>query len=189
MFSGVSFKTPLGKGSVGKNVGKYYNDVYTLGLLNKQNKPQAPGISADAKALHKQQLAFAKQYQAQLPAMQATMANQLSHQAGQQTQGLVNQAKEKESSRGLLYGGLAQGEQQGIRSKAQTNLAAATSDLNAGLQNNAQNITNQAIGGGIGMQQNQQAQQNQLYQQALARSQGQDAMISNIATVAMFAAL
>lgn len=123
---------------------------------------------------------FATEFRSGLPQMQQQMGDQLTKQSGMQMQQNLRGLNEDDSSRGLLYGGLHQGKEARVRGGAQANLAGAMTHMNSGLQNSANSIDQQAIQTGLGVQQFQQQQQNQIYSRALAEMSASNAFTGNI---------
>ncbi len=174
----------LGNGQDSKNIQnaiQWGGDTVGGIFSNPAGGPKAPEGPQGLSALKQQQLTNANDFQKNMPQMQAKMNQQLSDQSNQQMQAQLKQNKQNNSNRGLLYGGVEQGGQQGIRANAQAGLAHSISNSNADLQNASQTLNAQALQTGAGIQQNQQMIQNQIYTQQLATMQANNSMTGSAA--------
>lgn len=92
--------------------------------------------------------------------------------AQQQGQAGLNQGlgllKSRNSSRGLLYGGINQGQEGQARSAMSEALANQRSSINSNVENEANLLDQQAVQTGVGIQKNAQQVQNDIYSQAMA---------------------
>lgn len=143
-------------------------------------KPAAPGINNNLGTVQSAQLANAANFRQNLPGLENQMGHQLADQSNQQMSQNIQGARQNNSARGLLYGGINAGQEGAIRANAAHGLAAGRSDINQGLLNNANTLDAQAIHTGLGIQQTQQSIQNSIYGQALADMQARGAAIGGL---------
>ena len=151
--------------------------------------PTAPGIDPNLQRLKDSQMANAKNFRSNLPALQNQTNLNLRSDQNRNLSGQLGAAKESQSRRGLLYGGMAQGQNAQLRGNAASNLAGAISQSNTGLNAAADQLDAQALDTAYGIQKNQQAIQDSIYSQAQARLNGQNSMIGNIASTAALVAM
>lgn len=151
--------------------------------------PAAPAMNPELQRLHDQQQSQAKEFRSNLPSMKNQMSEDLKVQNNQAVNQANKQTQGANSARGLLYSGINQGQKLANRSQGQSRLAAATSEANTSLDNAANNMDSQAIQTGVGIQQNAQAIQNQIYSQAQARLAGQNAITGSAIGFGMLAGL
>lgn len=153
---------------------------------------KTPEEIAAANAQTEQQRASA-QYKEKLPYYQSRMAEDLAKESNKQMNKAQREVDERNTSRGLGYGGLNQGMQESIRSNTQGLLAKQTQEMNQGLLDLGQQLDEGTIKTGLGYQQDLQRRQDQIYQQALARQQAQNSMTGSglglLASYALMAAL
>lgn len=156
-----------------------FNAPNYMGGLHKRLKQ----ISEEKKKqmdLQKRQVDAAKGFRERLPQLQAELGGQVKSDVNRGMQGNLRAARETTSSRGLLYGGLNQSAEQGVRQNAQREAMMGISNLNAGLEEAAQGLESGAIRAGLGWQNQQQQIQNTIYQNAMARMNGQNQMIGSV---------
>lgn len=176
--------SPLGNtiGWMNKNTGGWA-DAFgqggaLMGPLNEAagigNAPEAPKTPSSLDQLKNQQQQYAQQFSQNLPQLQKQTAGLLTQQSNKQMNAQLQQTKNNNNARGLLYGGVNQGAQQQVRSTAQQNLSQAISNSNAGLENAANTLNSQAIETGVGIQKTQQEIQNSIFQQQMAQMQAQN---------------
>lgn len=178
------FFSGLARGDAKKAFGDVKNDL----MGEDQAAPAAPGPDQGLTDIKNEQIKNAQQFRSNLPTLKNNMSEGLRVNQNQNMSGQLGQAKESQNRRGLLYGGMAQGQNAGIRSNAASNLAGAISQSNNALENAANTLDAQAIDTAHGIQQNQQAIQDNIYAQAQARLNGQNSMIGNLASTAALAA-
>ena len=116
-----------------------------------------------------QQQFQAMDFRANAPQMQNTLYNQLSADVNQAAGQGIRAVKQKNSSRGLLYGGINAGNEQGVRATASGQLAKGRSAINQGVMETADQIEQGAINTGLQIQNQQQQMQNAIYANAIAR--------------------
>jgi len=75
----------------------------------------------------------------------------------------------------MAYGGVNQGEQQQVRATTEQNLGRAITGSNANLENAANTLNAQAVETGVGIQQTNQAIQNQIFQQQMTQMNANNA--------------
>lgn len=172
----------IGGAYLNKYTGGTANPFESGGNINKlikgPDKPDAPPPDPNLAKIHQQQLSNASNFRANT----GNMENQMYSQLQQQGQGQLNQnlsgIRSMNSRRGLLYGGVNAGQEQGARGQMAQSLAAGRSNINAGVQGAADTLDQQAVQTGLGIQKNTQAIQNDIYAQALGSMQTQNAMFS-----------
>lgn len=184
----------LGNGAIGHTIGQ----AITAGP-NADNAfwnvldPNAsvPGVSGNAplQKLQSAQVQNAQQFSANLPYTQRQLASNLAQASTAQNQQQNRQINSFNSRRGLAYGGLNQGMQAANTAQNQSQLAGNISAMNANLQNASNTMTAQAIETGVGIQQTQQALQNQAYQSALANQQSSNSMATSLVSSGLLAAM
>lgn len=154
---------------------------YAMGLDKRApDAPEAPGINDNLSRLRAKQMEQAKQFREGLPGMKNKMASDLRVEGNQAMSAQSKNINESNSRRGLLYGGINAGQQGAARGAAQGRLAKAISANNVNLESAADTMDAQAIDTGVGIQQSQQAIQNQLYSQAQARLNGENQITGSI---------
>lgn len=153
-------------------------------LLNGGRPPSAPngsnGSNANLSAVQQAQLANAQSFRQNIPNTEAQLGSQLAQQTNNQMGNAISQTRSNNSARGLLYGGVNAGQEQGIRNQAASNLAQGQSNINANTQNAAFQLDQEAANTGFGIQQSQQAIQNDIYSQALANMNAASSGISSL---------
>lgn len=174
--------------------GKMYTAASGLNGVYKQGE-QGWGLYADQgdpEKLMGQQQFYADKFNQNIP----NMANEMQGQAaadinGRMTQGIKN-VQQSNSARGLLYGGVNAGQEQRVRAQAAGDLAHAKSNINQGLISAGQNMRSNAISTGVSYQQMQQALNNAIYSNAIAKLNGDSSMtnslLSSAATIGGIAA-
>lgn len=139
---------------------------------------QAPA-QTPLQQLQAQQLQQAQSFRSDLPGLKQQLAEGLTQQSNlgvNQNDRLIDQHN---AGRGLLYGGINAGEHQSNRATAQSSLASSVNQGNIGYDQAANNMDAQAISTAAGIQQTQQAAQNQIYSQALAAQNAQNSEIGS----------
>jgi hypothetical protein len=135
----------------------------------------------------------AKDFRGKSPEMQRTMTEDLKAQANSGLSAANAGTKQNMSSRGLLNSNINRGAQGANRGRAQAGVAQGTADINRGLIDAQNTMDQNAISTGVQVQQSQQAIQNQIYSQAMARMNAQNAEAGSamglIGTAAMIAML
>ncbi len=149
--------------------------------------PHAPGMSPGLQQTLANQQAYAKSFRGDLPQITNTMQGRMAQQANQGLQNNLRQTRTSNASRGLLYGGVNAGQEGQQRASAQRGLISADSALNTGLQNEANSLDQAAMQTGVGIQQQQQAMQNSVYQNAMAQMAGQNQIAGSALSAATMA--
>jgi hypothetical protein len=162
-------QSPFGQGGVLTNL-----------IAGGQKGPNAPGVDPALIALKQKQVANANAFRKNLPNMQGQMTSQLEEQAQGQLHDTVGTIRQNASNRGLLYGGLRAGSEGKARAGIAKNLAAGKMDINSMTNTAADQMDLDAIQSGINIQKSQQEIQNNVYAQALAKMQGQGAILGSI---------
>lgn len=154
-----------------------------FGGANVYDGPQGHGIysfnSPEQNALLAKQH-YAKEFRKNLPGMENQMGHGLADAANTQMVSSIGQAKQSNSNRGLLYGGINQGQEQGIRANSANAVAQGQSDINSGLESAANDMDSSAIKQGFNYQAQQQAIQNQIYKQAMASMASSGAALGSV---------
>jgi len=160
------------------------------GLKEMSGKPPgAPGVDPNLANLQSAQVQYAKDFRGQLPELQSKMSSQLTQDVGRNLQQDLRGSRSTASARGLLYGGVQQGKEARQRAAAQKGLMSGISNINMGLQDAANYMDASAIQSGVNMQAQQQALQNLIYQNAMARQAGQNQIIGSAASAGMLAGM
>lgn len=156
----------------GAGVGSMIQDVFSPG-----EGPAAPGVDPNLENLRKRKQQNAQAFRANIPNMQKEMGEDLKVSANQGLSAQNKATQEGMSSRGLMYSNINRGAQAANRGRTQAAVAKGTTDINTGLMNAADTLDAQAIETGVGIQQTQQAIQNDIYSQAMARMNAQNSVI------------
>lgn len=205
LFDSVSGAVKKGLGSVKKGVKsvtsnplgvlnpvlgtQLYMGEKGMGQLFGGSQPQAPGMDANLKALKKQQVSYAKQFRESLPQIQQQMMGQLQSDTQKNLMENLRQSRSGASARGLLYGGIQQGNEASQRQQAARGLMSGASNINLGLQQAADQMDTSAIKAGVNMQAQQQALQNMIYQNAMAQQAGQNQILGSAMSAGAMAAM
>jgi hypothetical protein len=156
-----------------------------------QSQPATPKADPAAIGAQQAQLSASAQYQQNLPMYQQQMAERLSQNANKQTAQQQRSIESKNSARGLGYGALNEGMKAQDAAANQQQLAGQIAGGNQGLLDLGQGIQSGAIQTGLGIQNDLQQRQNQIYQQQLATAQANNSQTNSglglLATAAMFA--
>jgi hypothetical protein len=145
-------------------------DTYREGT-KESPAPESPGIDQGLSDIQKAQNEQYDEYKKNLPFMQNQMQERLTKQANTGIAQGQHQSEEKQSARGLGYGGLNEGMKQQIASQGQQQLAGQLSGANKGLLDMGTQIQQGGMQTGLGIQGQMQQMQNSIYQQQLARQQ------------------
>lgn len=150
-----------------------------IDAMNGSDAPEAPGVDSNLQRLKEAQLQNAKNFRTNLPGMKSQMTQDLRQTSNAQLSNDLGTIQNNNSARGLLYGGVNQGQKAGQRANSQIKLASGIGAINSGLDNAANTLDAQAIETGVGIQQTQQAIQNQLYSQAMTQMNANNSMIGS----------
>lgn len=151
--------------------------------------PKAPGIDPGLAKLREEQQKYAKDFRAGMPSMIRMMSENLKSQSNQALGQGLKQTRNDYASRGLSYSGLEKGAEARQRGQAASGLAAGISGINADVENAANTLDAQAVETGVGIQQTQQAIQNQIYSQAMARMNANNAITGSALGTGLIAAM
>lgn len=173
---GVNTNSQLGKNlhyldSTTHPIEQTASDMYSA------DKPAAPGINKNLSNVQNTQVQKAQNFRKGLLGTENSLGHNLAeennHMLGQNLQGI----RQNNSHRGLLYGGLNYGQEQGARVGAARSLAQGRTSINNNMENAANTMDQQAIHTGVGIQQSQQQIQDAIYGQALADMQAKNAAL------------
>lgn len=140
-------------------------------IMNPGNPPPAPGVNQNLVNAQQAQVGASNQYTQNLPNLQNQMGNQARQNINQQTGNSIQGNRSSNASRGMLYGGINQGQESGMRASGAAQSAQAQSNINANTTAMQQGLQQNAINTGLAINQNQQQIQNDIYQEALAQMQ------------------
>jgi hypothetical protein len=161
----------------------------SLGIGTPPPQPNVPGVDPNVSALQGEQVQQAADFNKNLPGLKQQMAEGLTQQSNQ----LVAQNKDalnhRNAGRGLLYGGINAGEEGAMRANAATNLTGQITSANAGLDELGTTLSSEAVQTGVNIQQDAQAQQDQIYQQAMASLSANNQLYSGIAGTGLLATM
>lgn len=122
----------------------------------------------------------AQQFRNNIPQTENTLYNQMASQQNQNMNAGIKQTQQNNSSRGLLYGGVNAGQEQGVRASASNALATGRSNINSGVETAANSMDQSAIDTGIAIQQQQQQMQDAIYSNAMAQMNAQNGAIGGL---------
>jgi hypothetical protein len=178
---------------VAQNIGGFgHNMLQTLNpstWLSNGNGPQSPGINPSLQNLQQQQLQNATQFRQNLPGLENQMQTNMKVGANNQmNQGMQN-IRSYNASRGMSYGGVNQGMQQGLRAQTQGQVAQNASNIHQGLINSANQMDQAAISTGMGIQNQSQQMQNSIYANAMANMNSQNQMMGSLIGAGLLVAI
>lgn len=191
----------LSQGDIGGTAGRLgagFADVTTGGqatnLYNNltgagQSGPQAPGTNPSLSSVEQQQINQANDFSANMPTYQSQMTDNLKTNVNNQLGSNLNTISNNNNARGLLYGGVNQGQRAQAYGQAQAQTAQGVSNINAGLLSAQDQLNANAVGTGTGIQQSSQAIQNDIYQQTLSQINSNNAMLGSAGGSAVLAGL
>jgi hypothetical protein len=133
-------------------------------LSKRPDQPNAPGV--DTSTLTAQQRA-AKDFRDSMSNNEESAYSNLSSATNQDLGQNLKNVNQSNNARGLLYGGINQGMRAQQRGQAGYKLAQGRAQINDAYENAANQMDSAAVNTGMMVQQNQQAIQDQIYQQAL----------------------
>jgi len=148
-----------------------------------QGGPQGSGYyqaPSQTEALQGAQQYFANQFQQNIPTLENQMYSNLAQGVNANMNQGIQSARASNAGRGLLYGGVNAANEQAIRANASNQLAQGRQNINTSVLNEGQQLMNNAVSTGIGIQQQQQQMQNAVYQQAMASMNAQNQAIGGL---------
>lgn len=148
--------------------GGYANGIFSKLAPQSADAPNSPGINSNLQNVQAQQLQNAQSFRANMPSMNAQLTNQMNVQGGNALGQNLQNINSGNSARGLMYGGINAGQQQGARAQMATGLAQGKSEINSNLANAANTLDAQAVQTGMGVQASQNQIENQVYSQAMS---------------------
>lgn len=164
-----------GENSVYNNPGQVFG-----GGLDSTTPAPPPAPPTPLQQLQTQQTDYANQFKSNLPTMQSQLASQLAQASARSTNTGNRQIQSINSARGLGYGGLNKGMKMSNTSNNASNLASGIASGNAGLVNESNALSTQALQTGVGIQTQQQQVQNDIYQQALAQQNANNSIVGGL---------
>ncbi len=112
---------------------------------------------------------YAQEFRSGIPLMENKLVGSLGNQLNQQMGEGLRSTREGAASRGLMNSGLRVKSEEGVRSGTKKAFASGAQSIKRGLLSQADSLDKQAIDSGIAIQQNEQAMNDAIYQQALAQ--------------------
>lgn len=162
------FNNPFGITAGGAGTGgpnSFVNNPNGSGL---DAPPDAPPPDPTLESVKAGQVADAKSYRANLPQTQQNMYEQAYKGERNNLAQNIQATRQNANSRGLLYSGLEQGNEQGQRANSNANLAQTRSEINNSTESQARQLEANAVQTGIQQQQSVASIQDQTMSQALA---------------------
>lgn len=187
----------FGEGGITLDPSKMFEggmEVATLGIddlnpFNNGSSPGAPKPNKDLSRLRQAQLNYAKDFRTKLPGLKEKMSRDLTQESSRGLQESLRGLRSSDSARGLLFGGLHQGNEGKQRQQAQRGLMSGISGINTGLDAAANQMDIAATKTGIDLQAQTQALQNLVYQNAMAQQAGQNEIVGAGLSAAAIAAM
>ena len=155
----------------------------------RESTPQQQGLDPNLLALQGKMIDQANQFRENLPGMKNQMGEQLQADSNKTLLGQQKQITNMNNKRGLLYGGINEGQKSEAAATAQGNLASAIRGANANLDSKADEMDYNAINVGVGVHQTQQQIQNNIYAQAQANMAANQSMFGSAASTGLLAYL
>lgn len=138
--------------------------------------PPPQQIDPQLKAIQEAQAKNAKDFRTNLPSLQSQGQAQIQNNAGLDLNAKNEAITRASSKRGLLYSGIREGEQSKAGAQSANDVSQKTTDLNTTLNNQANQMDNQALMSGVQMG-NLQAQLNMnAYNMALEQRRNKNAV-------------
>jgi hypothetical protein len=144
-------------------------------------------IATPAEQMQRQLVNNAKQFRSNIPQLQQQLGQQFRVDANSQMNQGIHNIEQNNSNRGLLYGGLNQGQEAQQRARTQVAVAGGIKGINNDLYQAANTLDAQAVGNGVGVQQTQQAIANDAYSRAMTQMNAEDSMVGNAAGTGLLA--
>lgn len=142
-----------------------------------------------AEQLADQQTSNAQSFGQALPGLKQQSAGLIRQQNNEQMGADLNQVKQTDSARGLLHGGIHQGNEGAVRAGAASNTSNQIQASNTSWDNQANQVATGALSSAAAIQQHQQTYMNQMYMRSQAdQAAGDQAawnMIGTIGTAAV----
>lgn len=170
--------------NIGPNGGDYGRMVNTA----VQSMPATvQKIATPAEQMQQQLVNNARNFRQNIPNLQQQLGQQFRVAANDSMNQGLHSIQQNNSNRGLLYGGINQGQQAGERARAQVGVAGGIQGINRDLNSAANTLDQQAIGNGVSIQQTQQAIANDAYSRAMASMNAEDSTFGNAAGTGLLA--
>lgn len=123
---------------------------------------------------------FTQQFRQNIPGMEGDLYNQLNQGVSQEMNQGIQNTKQANSRRGLLYGGVNAGGEGAVRANAAGELARGRTSINSGLLDAANQMEGNQIKTGLDIQRNKQTIADSIYQRAMAEASGTGAMVGDV---------
>jgi hypothetical protein len=166
----------MGIKKIAQRVVNAYSSGGTSELMNQMKGPtnEAQPIDPQIFAMQKKAQDRASQFRAGMGQMRAEQENIAGEQARSGLAGQIAQNKAGFNQRGLLYSGMKQGADIDAASQSAANLAQQKVQIGQGLESQAQDLENQAMGAGMSVAglQSQQLAQKMAFDQAKQAQRG-----------------
>ncbi len=186
--AGVVGSLPLGGRAMGSIIKGAGNMIGSIDGSD-ATPPSAPGVDPGVSSALQSQQQQAQQFRQNLPGMENQAGQQLAQSTNRQMGQNIENVNKYDNSRGLLYGGINQGNQQKQRVNAATSLAAGRTSINDQYNQAANQMDAAAVGTGLAVQQSQQVIQDQIYNQALTNMMNQNQAFGSLLGAGAMAAV
>jgi hypothetical protein len=142
--------------------------------------PKAPGVDAGVSGMQQASIDQARQFRQNLGSNEQKAFENFGQAQNQSMNQNLHNVNQSNSARGLLYGGVNQGQQQAVRAQGQVALAKGRASINDQYNQAANQMDASAVGNGVAVQQYQQGIQDQIYNQALMQMMSQNAAFGSL---------
>lgn len=155
-------------------------------LLGGKSEPEiaAPGMDRGLRRIRRDQAKQAREFEAGIPKMADDLFGGVEKQERRRLANQMSGIRNDASSRGLLYSGIREDQEQRARAESSGSLASARADINSQLQDQSRDMKANAVKTGLNIQQAQQQIHDQIYNQALANMASKRGLISGFAGAA-----
>jgi hypothetical protein len=142
--------------------------------------PKAPGVDAGVAGMQQASLQQARQFRQNLGTNEQKAFETFGQAQNRSMNRDLHTVNQNNSARGLLYGGINQGQQQAVRAQGQVDLAKGRASINNQYNQAANQMDAAAVGNGVAVQQYQQGIQDQIYNQALMQMMNKNAAFGSL---------
>jgi hypothetical protein len=192
-------------GNVGHGIGNYVWNFggWSRGMLltgpaggiasalkggDRPEPPKAPGVDAGVSGMQQASIDQARQFRQNLGSNEQKAFENFGQAQNKSMNQDLHNVNQSNSARGLLYGGVNQGQQQAVRAQGQVNLAKGRASINDQYNQAANQMDASAVGNGVAVQQYQQGIQDQIYNQALMQMMSKNAAFGSLMSAGGMAA-